>query len=315
MDFQLNSYATVYALGHKAIADIFSMPVVMEEKIDGSQFSMGVFNGKLLCRSKSKQLITDAAEKMFTEAVETAKEVMPHMREGWIYRCEYLKSPKHNALPYSRIPQKHLIVFDVAIGIEQYLAPAEKLVAAEELGLECVPVLYEGVVGDFEMFKAFLERESILGGCKVEGVVIKAYNLFTQEKKIAIGKYVSEAYKEVQQGDWKGRNPSGKDFMMLLVEKYRTEARWNKAIQHLRDVGQLEGSPRDIGVLIREIPADILKEEKEAIMDVLFKHFWPHFQRGVTRGFPDFYKKQLAESAFGETGKRIGDVRDEENAR
>ena len=41
----------------------------------------------------------------------------------------------------------------------------------------------------------------------------------------------------------------------------RTPARWNKAIQHLRERGLLEDSPRDIGLILREIPEDVLKED------------------------------------------------------
>jgi ATP-dependent RNA circularization protein (DNA/RNA ligase family) len=36
------SYPSIYALGHRAIRELFDGPVVVEEKIDGSQFSFGV---------------------------------------------------------------------------------------------------------------------------------------------------------------------------------------------------------------------------------------------------------------------------------
>ena len=60
------SYPSIYALGHRAIAEILSSPVVIEEKIDGSQFSMCRTDGVLSCRSKGKDMILDAPEKMFT---------------------------------------------------------------------------------------------------------------------------------------------------------------------------------------------------------------------------------------------------------
>jgi len=43
----IHSYATVFQLGHKMIAGIFSSPVVVEEKIDGSSFSFGLIDGEL----------------------------------------------------------------------------------------------------------------------------------------------------------------------------------------------------------------------------------------------------------------------------
>jgi hypothetical protein len=254
----------------------------------------------LVCRSYGKQLILDAVEKMFVKAVETAKELQPKLKDGWIYRGEYLEKPKHNTLVYSRTPEKNIIIFDVMIAPETYLWASEKLVEAHRLGLECVPLLYSGKVENFEMFSAFLENTSILGGTKIEGVVIKNYQLFTMEKKPAMGKYVSEAFKEVHNKDWKERNPTGKDMVLILTEKYRSEARWQKSVIHLKEAGALDGSPKDIGPLMREVPADILKECEAEIKEALFKHFWHNIARGVTRGLPEWYKEELAKSAFSE---------------
>src|SRR3990167_3430779 len=121
---RIGSYSTVYNIGHKAIENLFSGPVLIEEKLDGSQFSMATIDGQLLCRSKNQQIMIDAPEKMFGKAVETAKSLDLH--PGWIYRCEYLGKPKQNSLAYSRVPEKNLIVFDISIGIEEYLSYGDR---------------------------------------------------------------------------------------------------------------------------------------------------------------------------------------------
>ena len=301
----INSYATVYAIGHKAIEGLFSGPVVVEEKVDGSQFSLGVVEGELLCRSKGKQLILDEPEKMFTKAVRTARDLAPVLVPGWVYRCEFLGSPKHNTLCYARTPAKNLILYDVATDLESYASPDVKREEARRIGLECVPCFFEGVVANMAMLNDLLATDSCLGGTKIEGVVVKNYALFTAEKKVAMGKYVSEAFKETHIVDWKGRNPTATDVVQRLIKQYRTDARWNKAIQHLKEAGRLEGSPRDIGMLMREVPLDILKEEEEAIKTALMRHFWPHIMRGATAGLPEWYKQQLAESAFAEPPKEV----------
>ena len=294
----INSYPTVFAIGHSAIKEIFNGVVVVQEKIDGSQFSFGLIDGELVCRSKGKELILDAPEKMFNKAVATVKSIAHLLHPDWIYRGEFLQSPKHNTLAYERTPVNNIMLFDIDTGNQQYLIPLEVRLEAERIGLECVPTFYVDEISDFEMFQSWLDSESDLGGCKVEGVVVKNYSVFTQEKKAAMGKYVSEAFKEKHEKDWKVRNPTGKDVVEQLIDSYSTEARWRKAIQHKRDEGQLDGSPKDIGLLIREIPADILKDSQEEIKNALFRHFWPKIQRGVTRGFPEFYKQELAKSAF-----------------
>ena len=179
----INSYPTVFAIGHKAIEGLFSGPVVIEEKIDGSQFSFGMIDGQLEFRSKGKQLLPDAPEKMFVKAVENVRSVQDRLYPGWIYRCEYLSKPKHNTLSYSRVPELNLILYDVVIGVETYLMPDAKLQAAKDIGLECVPILYCGVLDNFNMFNDLLQTVSILGGTTIEGLVAKNYLLFTLEKK------------------------------------------------------------------------------------------------------------------------------------
>ena len=300
---KIGSYPSVFAIGHNMIQDIFSGPVIVEEKIDGSNFSMGVFDGQLLCRSKGAQLVIDAPERMFELAIETAKSLKSILHPEWIYRCEYIMKPKHNTLKYSRVPAKYLAVFDIEVSEQKFLVPHKKLAEAERIGLECVPILYNGFVTDIITFNDFLNRESILGGSKIEGVVVKNYDLFTREKKVAIGKYVSEEFKETHTTEWRKSNPTQSDIVQILIDRYRTEARWRKAIQHLAEKGLLENSPRDIGMLIREIPDDILKEHRDEIKDALFAFFWDKIKRGVTVNFPEFYKQELAKRAFTETSQ------------
>jgi hypothetical protein len=243
---------------------------------------------------------------MFIKAVESAKSL--DLTDGWTYRFEYLQSPKHNTLAYNRTPEKFLILFDIMRGPEDYMSPAEKQAEAKRLGIECVPVLFEGVVTGLEQFNALLDRESVLGGCKIEGVVVKNYSLFTADKKVAVGKYVSEAFKEKHQGEWKKSNPAPKDVVAMLVESLKVEARWRKALQHLKEAGEDTETPRCIGPLINEVKSDVGKEESEYIKDALFKHFWPQISRGITAGLPDWFKAQMTESAFSEKKEAVLDA-------
>ncbi len=299
-----HSYPSLLALGHRLILDIFADDVVVEEKIDGSQFSWGIFNGELKARSKGTQLNLLAPEKMFQRAIDICRQLAADDKlvDGWTYRAEYLRAPKHNTLAYDRIPVNHLIGFDINTGHEAYMPYEQKVDEFAKLGLETVPLVYSGKVEGLEMFREFLERVSILGGQKVEGVVIKNYSRFTQEKKIMIGKFVSEAFKEVHQGSWRERNPGQKDIVEIITAKYRTPARWAKGVQHLRDEGKLENSPKDIGALLHEVQADILKEAEAEIREELFKWSWPKISRGVILGLPQWYKEELVKLTLNEIG-------------
>lgn len=286
-----HSYPSIYALGHRCLDELLLDPVIIEEKVDGSQFSFGRFGGELRCRSKGQQLNIEAPEKMFERAVEVAASL--DLCDGWTYRAEYLQKPKHNSLTYSRTPDNNLIVFDINNGHESYLGATEKAEEATRLGLEVVPLLFCGVVKDIGLFNELLDRESQLGGPKIEGVVCKNYARFGPDKKALMGKYVSEAFKEIHTKEWKESNPAAGDIVERMMLMYRSEARWHKAVQHLREVGALGGEPRDIPALFKEVNLDILKECEGEIKDALFKWAWPRISRAATRGLPEWYKQEL----------------------
>lgn len=295
----ISSYPSIYAIGHKAVTDLFDGPVVVEEKIDGSQFSFGITaDGDILVRSKGKDMAPDAPESMFARAVESVKELAPHLTPGWYYRGEYLQKPKHNSLAYARVPERHIILFDVTTGLESWLSPAEKRAEAERIGLECVPVLHEGIIASAPELVALMREESVLGGVTPEGLVVKNYAKFGPDKKTLMGKYVTEAFKEVHAKEWKVSNPGRQDVLDALIGRYRTEARFAKAVQHLREAGALEGSPRDIGALLKEVQRDIEKECADEIRDALYRWAWPQINRAVTGGLPQWYKERLLSEQF-----------------
>jgi len=298
------SYPKIYNLGHPAIADLFADPVIVEEKVDGSQFSFGmIFDAqenvhRLRVRSRGAELNIEAPDKMFAAGVAVAQELAPILAPGWTYRCEYLAKPKHNTLAYDRIPAKHLILFDVATGPEEYLSRRGKEEAAASLGLEVVPLIFDDSVDGFDVFRSFLGRTSILGGQKIEGVVVKNYVRFGRDAKPLMGKFVSESFREAHGADWKERHPGYKDIVQRIVEKYRTPARWMKAVQHLREAGALLDDPKDIGNLFREVHRDFDEECREAATATLYGWAEANIKRGVTAGLAEWYKDELLKKQF-----------------
>lgn len=301
---KLSSYTKLYAVGHAAVKDIFSGPVCIEEKIDGSQFSFGVIDGELKVRSRNVHLDLDnTTNAMFTAAVETAKELKDVLTPNYVYRGEYLRQPKHNCLKYGRIPHKHIVIWDIekGNGTKDFMDWSEKAKECRRIGLEVTPLLAKDVVIESpDQFKEYLDKLSFLGDVFIEGVVVKRYDLFHKDGHIKGCKYVSERFKEKHEKDWKKQNPSQSDLATQLVETYRTEARWQKAYQHLLEAGQITHSPKDIGLLMKELHVDFDSECKEEIMEFLWKHYRPKIVRSLGRGLPDWYKSKLLAQAFDE---------------
>jgi hypothetical protein len=298
----INSYGKVWQLGHRAIQDIYQGEFHIEEKIDGSQFSFGIKDGNLLMRSKGQELF-ETSTGMFDAAIATVVSLKDKLIDGYIYRAEYLRKPKHNLIAYDRVPTKHLIIFDIEDNEGQNLEYEQKRLETERLGLEVVPLIYEKppiieMVLTKYLIEKMLNTESVLGSSKIEGIVVKNYTRFTiTEGKFLCGKFVSEKFKEKMQAGIK-KAKTDNDIVNNLILELRTEARWNKAIQHLREQGELEDDPRDIGKLMKELNADIMTEEADYIKEQLYKWAIKQITRGACRGFAEYYKKYLLEKSY-----------------
>lgn len=294
------SYTKSYNVGHRAVRDIFEDEVIVEEKVDGSQISFGVFNDKIRIRSKRREFDIEAADNLFQAAAATVKALAPSLVPGWTYRGEYLRKPKHNVLAYDRIPVQHIVIFDIEIGDQDYLDYDDKLQHCMNLGLECVPLLYRGKVNGPEDLISLLQTQSCLGGQLIEGFVIKNYQRYCRDGKCMMAKYVSEAFREVHSKTWKAEKKNKQDVVTELVNAYGTDTRYRKAVQHLRDDGKLQESPADIGPLIKEVCQDVQAECIEELKDKLWEYYRKPFLRQLTRSLPGWYKEQLLRDGFEE---------------
>lgn len=292
-----HSYPSIFNLGHAALAELLLDSVIVEEKVDGSQFSFGRFAGDLKMRSKGKQMDPRAPEKMFQKGADVVATL--DLVDGWTYRCEYLQKPQHNGLAYDRIPANHLILFDVNTDHEKYLSYEEKASEANRLGLEVVPLLRQGMLEDAASLRSLLDTTSVLGGQKIEGFVVKNYARFGLDKKALMGKFVSEMFKEVQAKNWRTSNPGRSDILEVLKDRYGTPARWNKAVQHLAERGDLTNSPSDIELLMVEVQNDVLRECSDEIKDFVFDWAWEKARRTFAHGLPQWYKQKLLDAQFG----------------
>lgn len=294
------SFPKVWAIGQPHIKDIFDGDIVLEEKVDGSQFGGGVFNGELFCRSKGVKGIQDNPPDMFRPTVDHIKSVQDKLIPGTMYWGEAIKDKKHNTLTYSRVPRGYLVLFAAQYPDGSFAGREDLEQMAYDLKCEVVPCFYRGKweCEPTEIFQ-YLEKESFLGGPKVEGVVVKNYNkdymLGGQYFPFMAGKYVSEKFKEKHSVNWKREN-TGKGRFEVLCENYRNERRWEKAVQHLAEEGRLEHSPRDIGELIKEIKRDIIEEEKEEIKEELWKIFSDQLIRNSVKGAAEWYKERLVDN-------------------
>jgi len=312
-----SSFPKIFTIGQPYINLIFDDEVEVTEKLDGSQFSFGVVNGELLMRSKGCQLYSEVAEKMFKKGIDYVHGLYEscRLKEGHIFYGEYFNFHRHNLICYDRIPKNGICIFGISaprignpscdvsiLTTKDFISSHEELTKeAALLDLETVPLLYKGKIDSPDFLLKMVEKESFLGKSQMEGVVVKNYHrqflLGGQPIPIMMGKYVREDFKEISKNSWSKENTNQGRWEMYKSQ-FSTTARWLKSIQHLKEKGELENSPRDIGKLMKEINVDIETEEKEGIKEHLWKEFGREVLRVAAKGFPEFYKKYLLENSF-----------------
>lgn len=273
--------------------ELFRGQVTVQEKIDGSQVSFGIIHsGELVCRSKRQIIDLNAPQDLFKGVVTHAQSIKDQLRPGTIYRGEAIQRLRHNKLAYERLPIGNVVIFDIEQD-RKFLNPKEQQDECARLGLEYVRVFFEGPGTNVteEFVSKCLEQASFLGKALIEGVVIKNYGKDGSVKDTLIGKIVSESFKET-----KTKIKKRGEFLDIMLTTYKTDARWDKAIQHLRDSGKLTYTKGDLKHLIPELMHDIIREEGDVIKEKLWKDFWKAFSRELLKGFPEYYEQWLSEN-------------------
>jgi hypothetical protein len=279
---------------------MFKGEVEVTEKIDGSQFVFGMDEeGKFVCRSKG-QLIDMEHPGMFALAVEQAKRIFSESIytgcSNLYFHTEFLMKPKHNKLCYNRVPLNNLYLFamwnynywekiDIVIACakDMKIEPPNVIATAKEMSVASIEIA----------LNTFFELDSILGGCKIEGVVFKNYTQVNRNNDIACCKAVRPEFQEIMKQRSKSINKDAK--LEDFLNSFKTEARWDKAIQHLRDKGLLADTPKDIGMVIAETLRDLEEEYGVMIKDFLYKHFMRKINQRTIKGLPEYYIKKLGE--------------------
>jgi RNA ligase len=304
-----SAYPKILHIGDGPIRDIYADDVEITEKVDGSQFGFGLVNGELICRSKGRELDLDDVDKMFAPAVNHVKSVAHRLPDNRFFYGETLAKPHHSTMTYERVPRNHIALFGM-----QELNSADNVMYtydhldawANLLEIDVVPLIYYGKSSPDHTL-SLLETDSFLGKEKIEGVVVKRYEGWLYLNRlwmpVMAGKFVSERFKETHKERWNYDN-TAKGGLEKLKDAFATEARWDKAIMHLRERGEFHGTVQDIGPVIKEVTRDLIEEEEESIKNALWSLYRDDFKRRATSGLPEWFKRRIANGDFddGEAG-------------
>lgn len=263
----MSGYPKVYNAGRAEVSEVLNGDVVIEEKLDGSQFSFSNDNGTLKVRSHHAELLIENPGGMFKDAVEFVKKQFEagKVPVGLVFRGEAFRGKKHNLLEYGKVPEGNVAIFDIQDPDGAFLNRKEKVGMAQHLGFDVVAAVYEGP-GDAitqAMLDGFMALKSFLGGTQVEGIVVKNCQ---PDGGVMLAKIVGDKFREEMKSSKRTKVKIGQGPIEALVtemaKNLSNEARWNKAILHLEEQGKIKHDKSDIGEIIKEVQADILSENK-----------------------------------------------------
>lgn len=262
----MKKYMSVVRLGHKTTENVLQPgdPIIIQEKLDGANGSFKLEEGEIVAFSRNERLTEQNNLQGFYEWTQTLD--AKQLRSDVVYFGEWLTKHKIN---YGDLT-KQFFLFDVYdIEKEKYIHFTEVKKEAERLGLNLIPVFYEGEYQSLEHLESFI-GQTALGVKKGEGIVVKNVDYQDVYGKQLFVKLVIDAFKEVQRIK-KPRDPNFQSAEIEAVQSVLTRARVEKWIYKLIDEGVLQANfgMQDMAMILKRITPrivdDIVQEEGEQI--------------------------------------------------
>lgn len=275
-------YGKVHRLGSKEHGGFDeSQPVVVQEKVDGSQFAFHLTaDGGVACYSRTREI--EGHDPMFAMACATAKASAQHLTIGHLYVGEALSGRRQNVLMYDRAPRGGLVLFEVQDeAAKSVVFDCRDL--ADRIGCDAVAIIYEGAMPSKDELRAMATGHSATLGGQREGIVVKQANPYSRCKIVA------DNFAEVKiiKAE-KAESP-----VAGIGQAFAQPARFEKALQHLKEQGKIKGDNSDIRLLIDEVRRDMFDEEKAAISDALFSVFAKDVARAAVAPVAKWYMNRL----------------------
>lgn len=264
----MKHYTDVVRLGHKTTVGVLQEGdhITIQEKLDGANASFRLSeDGKtVLAFSRNTPLDEHTTLRGFYNWVQ--ENVHPEdVLEGYIYFGEWLVKHK---IDYGEAMNKFYL-YDLYDVDEHKYEPFERVKEeASEMGLNLIPVFYEGPYVSFEHLQTFVGKSVFAE--QGEGIVVKNPAYTDKYGNQMFVKLVTPAFAEVQKQKLP-KDPSKISPEMAFVKTFVTQGRVEKFLHKFVDEGILDENfgIEDMGTILRNlnprIHEDLLKEEADSL--------------------------------------------------
>lgn len=263
-------YSDVIRYGHKTTQGMFNVgdPIVIQEKLDGANASFRRVGDKILAFSRKTQLNAENNLRGFYEWTQTLD------AKSLIEDCPYFGewSCRHK-IDYGENLNKFYMYDIYSPEKQKYLDFDIVKSEAGRLGLNLIPVLYEGPFVSFEHLQSFVGKSEVAPeGVEGEGIVVKNHAYTNRYGDQLFVKLVTDSFREIQ-SQKAPKDPNFVSQEQAIVETVLTKARVEKLLHKLVDEGVLDEQfgIEDMGLILKHLGTrvyeDIVKEEYDTIKD------------------------------------------------
>lgn len=288
------TYTSITRLGHRSTIGVLNKGdyIVATEKIDGANSSFRREGDVIRAFSRNQELDEHNTLGGFYQFAQSLN--VQDLLDGVIYFEEWTNKHKVHYPNY----EKQFFLFDIYNNFtKEYVSFSMVKDESKRLGLNLVPVFYEGEYIDFEHLQSFIGKTSLggrLGDIETgEGIVVKNYSYKDRFGKQLFVKLVTEAFAEVQ----KQKKPKDPNIEITqeqnFVNTYLTVARVEKMIYKLVDEGILNEhwGIEDMGIILRNLGdrvyEDMMKEEGDSLTQEFEEK---HIRKAIGRILPQQVK-------------------------
>ena len=267
-------YMSIVRLGHRTTEGVLKEGdnIIIQEKLDGANASFRKDEGgNLHAFSRNKELDEDNNLGGFYQFVQ--ENINPDdLHNDVIYFGEWLNPHKVKYPEY----QKQFFLYDIYnVKEERYVDFSMVKFQANKLGLNLIPVFYEGEYQSFEHLESFVGKTLVGGELKGkemgEGIVVKNVDYRDRFGNQIFVKLVVDEFREVQK-QRAPRDPNKpKSPEQEFVEATVNEARVDKFLHKFVDEGILneQWGIEDMGTILKNMGGrifeDIIEEESEML--------------------------------------------------
>ncbi len=199
-DWLLTKYQHVERLGHDDVSGLLDGAVVVQEKLDGANFTVAKHPDKGLILASRNNVISVGGHPStgFNGAIEY---VLDHpgitglfdVHPDWVLRGEWLT---RHTINYDATRMKKFYVFDVQDGEGKYIPISQYAAVMELREIPFLPVIAQYNNPTLDLLQQLTQGPGLYGAAQKEGVVVKRYDFVNKWGRTTWGKLVSADFRE-----------------------------------------------------------------------------------------------------------------------